>query len=204
MRQRVTCLPAQIRPLSVFFGSKIRPVSAHRPHRVLWFWTQKCAKKRFVPRRGQSTRRGQIIQAQKGQGWDIFGAEIVWSSVTVIIMDLEAHPPDLDRTDLNFEKRESAGLLVNICHTADVCSQPFGMLQLAWCVVVKWGSVAVVVGCFWTRGRNCLWWWASSPLVWVNLHFTWTPSGPSGEQRRSCPAIRNNLSLNNCDRKHEK
>jgi len=77
MRQRVTCLPAQIRPLSVFFGSKIRPVSAHRPHRVLWFWTQKCAKKRFVPRRGQSTRRGQIIQAQKGQGWDIFGAEIV-------------------------------------------------------------------------------------------------------------------------------
>jgi hypothetical protein len=24
-----------------FFGSKIRPVSAHRPHRVLWFWTQK-------------------------------------------------------------------------------------------------------------------------------------------------------------------
>merc|ERR1719460_3498464 len=30
--------------------------------------TKKCAKKRFVPRRGQSTRRGQIIQAQKGRG----------------------------------------------------------------------------------------------------------------------------------------
>jgi len=48
------------------------------------FGHKKCAKKRFVPRRGQSTRRGQIIQAQKGQGWDIFevGAEIVSSSVT--------------------------------------------------------------------------------------------------------------------------
>merc|ERR1712055_145628 len=49
MRQRVTCLAAEIRPFSVFFGSKIRPVSAHRPHRVLWFWTQKCAKKDLCP-----------------------------------------------------------------------------------------------------------------------------------------------------------
>merc|ERR1712198_418514 len=41
------------------------------------FGHKNVLKKRFVPRRGQSTRRGQIIQAQKGQGWDIFGAEIV-------------------------------------------------------------------------------------------------------------------------------
>merc|ERR1711934_696531 len=36
MRQRVTCLAAEIWPFSVFFGSKIQPVSAHRPHRVVW------------------------------------------------------------------------------------------------------------------------------------------------------------------------
>merc|ERR1712080_235998 len=54
MRQRVTCLAAEIRPFRSFFGSKIQPVSAHRPHRVLWFWTQKnvlkkiCAPERTV------------------------------------------------------------------------------------------------------------------------------------------------------------
>merc|ERR1712055_181057 len=32
-----------------FFGSKIRPVSAHRPHRVQWFWTQKMCKKDLCP-----------------------------------------------------------------------------------------------------------------------------------------------------------
>merc|ERR1712080_339006 len=52
MRQRVTCLAAEIRPFRSFFGSKIQPVSAHRPHRVLWFWTQKNVhKKIFAPER---------------------------------------------------------------------------------------------------------------------------------------------------------
>lgn len=52
MRQRVTCLAAEIRPFRSFFGSKIQPVSVHRPHRVLWFWTQKnVLKKNFAPER---------------------------------------------------------------------------------------------------------------------------------------------------------
>merc|ERR1719201_438109 len=56
---------------SAFFGlfsaRKSGPSARTAPIVFCGFGHKKCAKKRFVPRRGQSTRSGQIIQAQKGQ-----------------------------------------------------------------------------------------------------------------------------------------
>merc|ERR550519_1410404 len=75
MRQRVTCLAAEIRPFSVFFRLKNPARQRAPPSSCSVVLDTKNVQKRFVPRRGQSTRTRQIIQAQKGQGWDIFGSE---------------------------------------------------------------------------------------------------------------------------------
>jgi len=80
MRQRVTCLAAEIRPFRSFFGSKIQPVSAHRPHRVLWFWTQKnVLKKICAPERTVDQKRADNPGSERA------GVPLFWGRSRVIL-----------------------------------------------------------------------------------------------------------------------